>query len=173
MGSKSLSSEDMLESEKDFGIAYETHAESIYRFFYWRTQDSELSQDLTSSVFEKAWRSKESFQGGSVRAWLYRIARNLLIDHWRHKQDMPLTNQDTLVSDTEELSVEVDKQLMAEQLQQALTQLPTEMHYVVSLRFIEGLSCKHVARLTGLSESNVRVTQYRALKKLRKYLYEK
>jgi RNA polymerase sigma-70 factor (ECF subfamily) len=172
MAGKSLSTKDMLESEEDFGAAYEAYARPIHQFFYWRTQDSKLSEDLTSGVFEKAWRSRSSFHKGSIRAWLYRIARNLLIDHWRGKKDVPLTDEDSLISEAEDVSETLDRQMMAKQLHQALDSLPSEMRSVVHLRFIEGLPAKQVARITGASESNVRVIQFRALKKMRKYLDE-
>ncbi|HZL07815.1 MAG TPA: RNA polymerase sigma factor [Candidatus Dormibacteraeota bacterium] len=172
MASKPLPTQDMLESEEDFGVAYEANARPIYRFFYWRTRDSELSEDLTSSVFEKAWRSRGSFHSGSVRAWLYRIARNLLIDHWRAKKDVLLTDEDSLPSQAEDISDILDKQIMAEQLNKALDKLPDEMRSVVRLRFIEGLPAKQVARIIGASEGNVRIIQFRALKKMRQYLDE-
>jgi RNA polymerase sigma-70 factor (ECF subfamily) len=172
MAGKPLPNKDMLESEEDFGIAYEANARPIYRFFYWRTRDAQLSEDLTSGVFEKAWRSRDSFKSGSTRAWLYRIARNLLIDHWRAKKDVPLTNEDIVLSEAEHVSETLDKQMMAKRLHQALDKLPAEVRLVVHLRFIEGLSVKQAARVTGLSESNIRVVQFRALKKMRKYLDE-
>ena len=172
MASKPLPNEDMFETEEDFGVAYEANAKPIYRFFYWRTRDSELSEDLTSSVFEKAWRSRGSFRSGSVRAWLYRIAGNLLIDHWRAKKSVPLVDEDSVLSEAEDVSETLDRQMMARRLHQALDRLPAEMRSVVRLRFIEGLSAKQTARITGFSESNVRVIQFRALKKMRQYLDE-
>jgi RNA polymerase sigma-70 factor (ECF subfamily) len=173
MASQSLPNEDMLESEEDFGVAYQANAQPIYKFFYWRTRDTNLSEDLTSSVFEKAWRSRGSFHSGSVRAWLYRIANNLLIDHWRAKKDVPLTDEDSLPSEAEAASDILDAQIMSSRLHRALDKLPTEMRTVVNLRFIEGLSAKHVAKIIGTSEGNVRVIQFRALKKMRRYLDEK
>ena len=149
---------------------YETYAGPIYKFFYWRTQNRALAEDLTSGVFEKAWRSRRSFTTGSVRAWLYRIARNLMIDHWRGRQAVMLG--ETEVVDDRDMAVAVDQALLAEQLHQALERLPVEMRLVINLRFIESMPVRRVAQLTGLSESNVRVIQYRALKKLRSYLDE-
>lgn len=170
MAIKPLPNEDMLESEEDFGVAYEANAQPIYRFFYWRTRDTELSEDLTSSVFEKAWRSRGSFRTGSVRAWLYRIAGNLLIDHWRAKKDLPLTDEDSLPSEAEDVSETLDRQIMAKRLNKALAKLPDDMRAVVRLRFIEGLSAKQAARIVGTSEGNIRIIQFRALKKMRQYL---
>lgn len=172
MAEESLDNSEMLESSDDFGAAYESHGPAIYRFLFWRTQNKQLSEDLTSNVFEKAWRSRHSFHGGSIQAWLHRIARNTLIDHWRKQKELFVDNTDNLaeaVSDTN-LSQALDSQLMVENLQKGLAKLPRDMRAVVNLRFIEGQSCKQVASSLNLTESNVRVLQYRALRKLRDYL---
>lgn len=163
----------MLESDEEFGTAYETYSKPIYRFFYWRTQSRDLSEDLTSNVFEKAWRSRASFRGGSVQAWLYRIARNLLIDHWRTRKEVPLDDEATLPSEAISASDNFDQRLMEKLLMVALNKLPSDMHQVISMRFLEGLTTRQVACKLQLSESNIRVIQYRGLKKLRSYLDEK
>jgi len=172
MADKSLHTKQVLGSKDDFGMAYEAHSRSIYRFFYWRTRDSQLSEDLTSNVFEKAWRSRSSFKGGSITAWLYRIASNLLIDHWRVKPTLPLAEEDTLSSGAEEIGVTLDKQIAADQLTRAISKLSPEMRQVVMLRFMEDFSARQVAKKLGTSEGNVRVIQYRALKQIRKHLDE-
>lgn len=172
MAKKSLDSKDMLESSNDFEVVYKSYAQSIYRFLFWRTKNTELSEDLTSDVFEKAWRSRNSFNGGSARAWLYRIAHNVLIDHWRKKKDLLLRDTDSWLQEETNLSLgeSFDKELALYNLQKSLNQLPREMQLVITLRFIEGLSCKQVAKKLRLSDSNVRVIQYRALRKIKEYM---
>jgi len=172
MAEESLGNEEMIESTDNFEAVYESHARSIYRFLYWRTKNPQLSEDLTSSVFEKAWRSRSSFRGGSVRAWLYRIARNVLIDHWRKKQDVLMEDTDSLPAEVTGVSVSerLDQDIMLGRLRNALDTLPGDMRSVITLRFIDGLSCKQVAEKLNLSDSNVRVIQYRALRKLRSRL---
>jgi len=164
---------DMLESEEDFEALYEAQSQPIYRFLYWRTHDTDLSEDLTSSVFEKAWKKRFSFRGGSAKAWLYRIARNLLIDHWRSRKDVAIEGTEHLPDEeASELGTQFDQTIRLQQLQQALQQLSAEMRSIVKLRFIEGLSAKEVADKLHLSEGNVRVIQYRALKKMRRHIGE-
>lgn len=166
-----LDNEEMLNSNDSFAAVYESHAKSIYKFLLWRTRDAHLSEDLTSSTFEKAWTSRESFHGGSVQAWLYRIARNILIDYWRKKQSIYIEDTDAFQEDNSTTTADLlDKEQRLGELKKALDRLPDDMHLVVTMRFIEGYSCKQVARGLNLSESNIRVIQYRALKKLKEYL---
>jgi len=171
MDDEPLDTKEMLESTDNFEAAYKTHAQSIYKFLFWRTKDIQLSKDLTSTVFEKAWRSRSSFHGGSVQAWLYRIARNVLIDHWRKNKELVIDDVESLQEDVRPTTGELlDKKLRVQDLQKALDELPDDMHAVVTMRFMSGLSCRQVAQYLGLSESNVRVIQYRALKKLKDHL---
>jgi RNA polymerase sigma-70 factor (ECF subfamily) len=172
MGKKTLLTHEMLDSSDDFTAAYESHSKRIYQFMYWRTRDNVLSEDLTSSVFEKAWRSRTSFKGGSVQAWLYRIARNALTDHWRKKKDIAVDNIESLPGAVmeESESRKLDTQFAAQELNHAVYKLPKQMQTIIELRFMSNLSSKQVAKQLGISENNVRIIQYRALKKLRTYL---
>jgi RNA polymerase sigma-70 factor, ECF subfamily len=172
MVKKTLPTSEMTSGSDDFEAIYESHAPSIYRFMFWRTKDETLAEDLTSNVFEKAWRTRKSFTGGSAKAWLFRIARTTLIDHWRKNKELPDDGSiiSEAVSDELDLGESLDRKLAAARLQKAVARLPKDMRSVVQLRFIEGLSVREVARMLELSEANVRVIQYRALQKLRKYL---
>jgi RNA polymerase sigma-70 factor, ECF subfamily len=171
MDNESLDKEEMLESTDNFETAYESHSKAIYKFLFWRTKDVQLSEDLTSSTFEKAWISRKNFHGGSEQAWLYRIARNVLIDHWRKKKELFVEDTDDLQEDAQPSIEELlDRKQQLQDLQKALDKLPDEMHTVITLRFIEGKSCRQVASRLKLSEGNVRVMQYRALKRIKKSL---
>src|SRR5579862_5972087 len=99
MSNEPLSDSAGMESDEKFAEMYQAYQPRIYRFLFWRTQDAATADDLTSGVFERAWRARASFQGGSVQAWLYRIAHNLLTDHWRKRQAVPLGEADELVAD--------------------------------------------------------------------------
>lgn len=171
MDNESLNEEEMLGSADNFETAYESHSQAIYKFLFWRTKDVQLSEDLTSSTFEKAWTSRQNFHGGSEKAWLYRIARNVLIDYWRKKKELFVEDTDDLQDDVQPTIEEllVRKQRLQD-LQRALDKLPNDMHDVITLRFIEGQTCRQVASRLKLSEGNVRVKQYRALKRMKEYL---
>ncbi len=171
MNDESLDNMEMLESSDSFEAAYESHSKAIYKFLFWRTRDVQLSEDLTSSTFEKAWVSRKNFHGGSEQAWLHRIARNVLIDHWRKKKELFIEDTDNLEEDVRPSAGELlDREIRLQDLRKALDKLPEDMHAVITLRFIEGQTCRQVATTLNLSESNVRVIQYRALKKLKEHL---
>jgi RNA polymerase sigma-70 factor (ECF subfamily) len=171
MTNEPLDNNEMLESTDNFEAAYESHAKAVYKFLFWRTKDVQLSEDLTSSTFEKAWASRKSFHGGSDLAWFYRIARNVLIDHWRKKKEIFVEDIDVLQDDVGPSAGELlDKKAQLQDLRNALDTLPAEMHKIIAMRFIEGQSCRQVADTMNLSESNVRVIQFRALKKLKEQL---
>ena len=75
-----------------------------------------------------------------------------------------------IVSDNAALDESLDLEMRLQEMERAVARLPRQMEQVVRLRFIEGYSARETAARSGLSEANVRVVQYRALKKLRGYL---
>ena len=171
MAKKSLPNDEMLDSAEQFEALYKSNQPLIYRFMFWRTKDEMLAEDLTSSVFEKVWRTRQNFTSGSTKAWLYRIAHTTLIDYWRKKKDIADDGAvSQAVSDAAELDQALDQEMALAELQKALSKLPKEMNDVVTLRFIKGASARMTAVELNISEANVRVIQYRALKKLRGYL---
>jgi RNA polymerase sigma-70 factor (ECF subfamily) len=164
--------EDTLDSHAEFKKAYQEYGQAIYRFLYWQTKDSVLAQDLASATFERAWKARKSFTGGSVQAWLYRIARNLLTDYWRKKKDLLIEDMPGLAEKITDNAApyDYDAEAMEHSLAKSLDALPPELRAIVVLRFIEGLSAREVGAILGHSEGNIRIMQYRALKKLRKLL---
>lgn len=146
---------------------YDTYADDIFRYIYVRVRDKELAEDLTADTFTKAWQKLDSFDFRHARAWLYTIARNRLTDHWRTKHTIPLDEEVEVPDDRETVDELLDKQTARTELLESLAELPEQMRSVVSLRFLQGYSAKKTGEVLHLSEANVRVLQYRALKKLR------
>ena len=147
---------------------YTSYADDIYRFLFVHVRDVELAEDLTGDTFAKAWRQFANFDGKHGRAWLYTIARNCLNDHWRKKHPLPLDETIEVVDeDTPSPEVVVDAKMRAKLVVRAVNALPSDMKSVVTLRFLQGFSVRDTAAALGLSEANVRVIQYRALKKLK------
>jgi RNA polymerase sigma-70 factor (ECF subfamily) len=154
-----------------FGVLYETHLDRVYRYVYYRVGSAAEAEDLTEHVFLKAWEAIERYEARGVPfiAWLYRLAHNLVIDHYRAKRPtMPLED----VAEAEEpganILESVESQLDAEEVRLAVRKLSPEHQQLILLRFVEGLSHAEVAQITGKSEGATRVVQYRALQSLAK-----
>lgn len=153
---------------RKFTHMYEAFADDIFRYLYAHVRDKALAEDLTADTFMRAWSNLHRFDFKQPRPWLYKIARNLLTDHWRKKRPESLEAPDDLADEDDEgVAEEIDRVLNAEQVQAAIAKLPGTTREVVTMRFILGYSVRQTAEALGLTESNVRVLQYRALKKLR------
>ena len=146
---------------------YQTYADDIYRFLLVHVHDAQLAEDLTADTFTKAWNQFGTFKGKHGRAWLYTIARNCLTDHWRKKRPAPLDENFDIIDDAPSHEERMDKKMRARAVIKAVNGLPHDMKSVVTLRFLQGFSVRDTAAALDLSEANVRVIQYRALKKLK------
>jgi RNA polymerase sigma-70 factor (ECF subfamily) len=136
-----------------------------------------LAEDLTAQVFlrmlesirdRKAWHS--SFSG-----WLYRIAHNLVIDHYRRRDrqgTVDIEEAPPMASDLEDPVETAEMNIDAERLRAAIRRLTDEQAEVVSLRFLEGYSIAEVAEMTNRTEGAIKALQYRAVTTLRGLLYE-
>lgn len=146
---------------------YNQYADDIYRFLLVHVKDVQLAEDLTADTFVKAWKNIDKFDFKHSRAWLYKIAQNTMHDYWRKKKTINLDEGFDMVDDKPDHAEIVDKKLEVRQLTRAMSRLPSEMKSVVALRFMQGYSVKETAEALDLSQANVRVIQYRALKKLK------
>ena len=160
----------MLSRRKFTKLFYE-HSDALYRFAYFRVSDEEQAQDIVSMVFAKAWEKRETCDGKNPTAWLYTIARNIIIDGYRKTDPKRLDDIEEpaeIDSTADNLDAEREKRLLAE----AMNTLDDDVREIVHWRYIERLSVREVSVRSGMSEANVRVIQHRALKQLRKW-YEK
>jgi RNA polymerase sigma factor (sigma-70 family) len=71
-----------------FGVLYERYLTSIYQYCLRRVETVHAAEDLTASVFERAYARIETYRGGSFRAWLFRIAHNAVTDHYRRRRNV-------------------------------------------------------------------------------------
>lgn len=153
-----------------FAALYDFYVEQIYRFVLFRVGNEQTAEDLTSQVFLKAWDNLSSYQirGLLFRAWLFRIARNSVIDYYRtYKETMPLEPSALTKPDpAAEVGDQVEQQLQAEEVHLALQQLTEDQRQVLTLRFIEGLSTEEVATVLGKRQGAIRALQMRGLQAL-------
>jgi len=152
-----------------FGILYDRYIGKIYRFVYYKTFVKETAEDITSDVFHKAFGRIHSFNGskGTFSAWLYRIARNSVIDHYRtQKKDIPI--EDVFDLSIENRTVEEhDAITTLAQVEEYMKTLPSRQREIITLRLWEELSYKEIATILGGTEDGAKMAFSRAIRDLR------
>ncbi|MBI4096475.1 MAG: sigma-70 family RNA polymerase sigma factor [Candidatus Levybacteria bacterium] len=161
--------------QRDFDAIYLEYSDRIYRYLYIHTRNPYLSEDITSEVFLRLWKKWESIRFDFIQALLFKIARNILIDYWRKKKEKKEFSLEEVIETglepryNEDFIENIQKDENIRHINGAIAYLPKNLKDVVILRFIEDLSAKETALILKISEVNVRVLQYRALKKLKKF----
>lgn len=152
-----------------FGALYERYLDTIYRYVYYRTGDVQDAEDLTETVFLKAWQAMGGYRitGVPFRAWLFRIAHNSVVDHYRRRRLVePLERHEQVGDGRSHLDDQVAANEQQRRLVTAVKQLSPLHQHVVVLRFVEELSHDEVAAVLNRTAAAVRVLQHRALKEL-------
>ena len=158
-----------------FGALYERYLEQIYRYIYYRVADHSEAEDLTEMVFLKVWERLPEMTGASVvrnfRAWLYRVAHNLVVDrHRTHRPSVSLDQAAGVHAADPAPEDFVQERETAQSLAGAVAQLEPSLQQVILCRFVSQLSHAETAEVMGLNEGHVRVLQHRALKAMRSLL---
>jgi RNA polymerase sigma-70 factor (ECF subfamily) len=154
------------------GAIYEQYFDAVYQFVRWRVHDPGQAEDLTSEVFIKLLAALQGPNAPqhSLRGWLFRVARNVLYDHYR-QPDLSDELNDFMPApdDVESLFIH---QSDAERVQQALHTLADDQQEVLILRFGQMMSLEATAESMGRSVSAVKSLQFRAVQTLRRALGE-
>ena len=157
------------------GELYDQYAPLIYAYLYRRVHDAQLAEDLTGEVFMRVLQAiqSEQFWHTSFRGWLYRIAHNLLVDHYRKQPPVPMLALDEqLVAAQSDPDSALAEKLSRQDLLAAISQLTLAQQQVLALRFGEQLAAWEVAEVMGKSVGAVELLQHRALTALRRILKE-
>jgi len=152
---------------------YEENFDKIYRYIVLKIGDRTEAEDMTQQVFLKAFKSVSGYrpQGRPFSSWLFRIAHNQLVDHWRKKSKRPTVPlEETFIGSSSNPSSETEQKMDIENLVAATKHLTSLQQEVVSLRFAGGLSVAQVARLMSKSEGAIKALQHSAVVSLRKML---
>ena len=159
-----------------FAKLYDAYVERVSRYIYFRVSEAIDTEDLVSQVFLKAWENLDRYKiGGSpFMAWLYTIARNLVIDHYRTKKDvLPLEEAIALPSDMEMPDEEAQMRFDLQAMRDALQFLTSDQQQALILKYIAGLPNDSIAKIMNKQEGTIRGLQMRALQTLAKYMKEK
>ena len=157
------------------GALYDQHHDSIFRYVWSRVGDRHLAEDLTGDVFAQMLTALPNYRpsGTPFRGWLYRIAHNRLVDHFRKENlraRVPLDAIEDRRADDGDPTSTVEHRLDVERVQRALSHLDGSHREVVVLRFVCGLSLKEVALALDKSEAAIKSSQHRGLTALRQAL---
>jgi RNA polymerase sigma-70 factor (ECF subfamily) len=158
-----------------FGELYQRYLNPIYRYIRARVAVDQAAEDLTEMVFLRSFevihRYKE--RGRPYSAFLYQVARNLLIDHYRKKrEELELEDVDQMAASTKSMDERFVQVERIKAIENELADLPSDYQEVIRLRVVLALPTTTVAEWMGRSEGAVRVLLFRALKTLRGRLDE-
>jgi RNA polymerase sigma-70 factor (ECF subfamily) len=163
-----------------FQRIYENYHQDLFQFLFYMVKNKETAEDLVQEVYIRVYKSYQRFEGkSSEKTWLYSIARNAAIDHFRKQKSWKqrlLENFDwdkQQVKDDSPIPEEIA--LQKEQIQwlyKSLDQCTMDQKSVIILRYIQSLSISETAEVLGWTESKVKTTQHRALKAVKKIMEE-
>jgi RNA polymerase sigma-70 factor (ECF subfamily) len=155
-------------------LIYERYQPSVFTYIFYRVCDQETAEDLTSEVFTRmlANLSRYTPRGKPILSWLYTIARNLVIDHYRDvksRNPMPL-EEDLVDGDYNHPAKLTDDHIAQECLGRALMHLTEEQRQVILLKFIENREISELTAILGKNERAIRSLQHRALAALHRLM---
>ena len=156
--------------EEAIGQLVKEYYPSVLRFLSVRTRNKEDAEDLTSEVFVRMVGAIKN-QTGNFPAWLFKIARNLLIDYYRKMDREKSSSLDEIENDSIAVSTEDHRKgFSEEEIKHILEFLTEDQAEVISLRFLSGHSLEETAEIMGKSVGAVKVLQFRGIVSLKEHL---
>jgi RNA polymerase sigma-70 factor (ECF subfamily) len=162
--------------KKAIADLYDTHYRAIYNYIYYRVSDSQTAEDLSAEVFIRMINKLPGYvdRGRPFLAWLYTIARNMVIDHHRvEEKKVEVQIKEEVLEDR---VLNPDQQVQVRQTEDCfrnvLSLLPESQRQLLVYRFINGFSTPKIIQLLNKSDRAVRSLQHRALRSLEQKLAE-
>jgi RNA polymerase sigma-70 factor, ECF subfamily len=156
---------------RSFEAIYNKYADKVFNYFWYRTgHDKVLSEDLMQETFLKAFVNIRKYEdnGFSYLSYLYTIARNLLIDHYRKPTVAPIEEAEDVPI---EITQDLEKKSDAETLWRAIQQLKASERDILLLFYKQEMSIKEIARIRKTTENAVKLSLSRIRKKLAQHPY--
>ena len=160
--------------QDEYLFAYEENSDALFRFVYFRTHDREDARDIVQETFLKTWRYlADGEQIDQLRPFLYRTAKNLLIDMTKQKKTRNTHSLDEYMDAGGEIAAESERsEFDPFDIKRAMKLLnnlePDEYREAIQLRFIDELSIAEIAHIAGVSENVISVRINRGINKLKK-----
>jgi RNA polymerase sigma-70 factor (ECF subfamily) len=150
-----------------FKPVYEAYFLRVYRYCLKRIGNIEEAEDITSLVFTRALTHIASFRGGSFPAWLFRIAHNVLANHFRDQRGtIPLERVEQIGRDDDPLE-KLETNEERQHIMRLVATLSEEQRNLLALKITARLSAKEIGVVIGKSEGAVRVAIHRVIQQLR------
>ncbi len=156
-----------------FGALYDRYVNAVYRYVFYRVRNEAEAEDVTSDVFMRALRAIPKYEPRQAfLAWLYRIARNAVIDRSRRRAARTqVTFEDALAHPNADQVVNPDEGMLAGSdafaVRTAMRQLTPLQQEILVLRYVEGHDTKTISKLVGKRDGTIRGIEFRALGALR------
>ena len=154
-------------TEKEYNECVNLYADNVYRFILKNLRHEEDARDIVQTAFEKMWRNRDSVENDKSKSYLFTVAYNQMIDHIRKSKRVSLTEDFGETSRGSNYQPAVNVQ---ETLREALNRLNETQRSLVMLKDYEGYNYEEIGKITGLSESQVKVYLHRARIQLKNYL---
>lgn len=160
------------ETVRSVRALHDAYGGALYVFAYRRLGDRQAAEEIVQDTLVRAWRSADTYDAarGPVAAWLFGIARNLVVDHLRRRAVRPATTQ--LQRDVPEPAIDVDRMLETWQIADALAGLSQHHREAILLCHHRGHTVSEAAALLGVPEGTVKSRVFYALRALRLRLEE-
>lgn len=154
---------------KQFGLLYDKYAKKIYDFVYFKTFHKETAEDIVSNVFLKGLENIKNFDAakGTFSAWLYAIARNTVIDHYRAKKTHVNIEDVWDLGESEDFAGAIDNKDTLFKVKKYLEKLEPAQREIVIMRVWQEMSYEEIAEALGKSVESCRMSFSRTMAKLR------
>lgn len=159
--------------EKKFSELYDANIDKLYRFAFLRVDSAQTAQDLTAETFTRFWEQFKINHSGikNPRAFLYAIAKNLIVDHYRDRGRINIVNADLsalqIIDDKNDIARKAEINSDMEAVKKAIAGLKEDYQNAVIWRYLNDLEISEVAQLLGKTEEATRVVLHRAMKELK------
>lgn len=166
--------------QKSWNELYKLFGARLYNFFLKNTQNKEFAADKVQEVFLKVYRHKENFQYGTLKTWIFRIAKNLLIDEWRKSKNKEIVSEMAFDIKDEAIGVEnevistISQEMLRQVINEGMLVLSQEDRLTIGLIYLAGLPVPDFAKIMeiplGTAKTRVRAARIRLDKILKEKL---
>lgn len=163
----------MASIQKKFGYIYDKYVKKVYLFVYLKVSSQEIAEDITSRVFTQSWNKfKEVKNLENPRAYIYRVARNEVVNYYREKSKLKIVSTESIEISGPEPEIEQETQVKSEikDIKKAVSLLKDDYQNVIIWHYLDDLPVKEIAGIMEKPEGTVRVMLHRALKEVKSIL---